>query len=38
MAQATKEARSKGTILPLGFLAFEVPIERGLEPRAPRWH
>ena len=38
VAQATKEALSKGVIPPLGFLAFEVRFESGLEPRVLRWH
>jgi hypothetical protein len=38
VAQATKEALSKGVIPPLGFLAFEVRFESGLEPRVLKWH
>lgn len=37
MAQATKEALPKGTILPLGLLGFEVRIECGLGPRVLGW-
>jgi hypothetical protein len=37
VAQATKEALSKGAIPPLGYFAFEVRFESGLGPRVLRW-